>query len=186
MSCEYEENCPGWLLRSPAENEETRLRTLQDYGIMDTGPEETLDEITYRAAQRFKTPIALVSLVDATRQWFKSCSGLECLETPREQAFCAHTIYEDRPLVVLDAQKDFRFKGNPLVTGEPYIRFYAGAPLVAYNGMIIGSLCVIDMKPRGGFSFAEEEALKTMAAEVMKHLEKHRVRESAPRTGTFL
>lgn len=125
-----------------------RLETLRKLKVLDTNPEERFDRVTRLAKRLFGTPIALVSLVDAERQWFKSHQGLEATETPRDISFCGHAILEDEILVVGDAHDDERFHDNPLVTSNPSIRFYAGYPLTAPNGSKVGTLCVIDDKPR--------------------------------------
>lgn len=152
-----------WLLRrachwEPAPlpgNEALRLGALCDLGTLDTPPEKRFDRITRIAAALFDVPIALVSLVDADRQWFKSHHGLDAQETPRELAFCAHAILADDPLVVPDAHHDIRFADNPLVTGPPHVRFYAGVPLHAgapepgsEPDLRVGTLCLIDQRPR--------------------------------------
>lgn len=129
-------------------NENKRLEALHRYNLLDTAPEQSFDDFTRLAAYICSTPIALVTLLDAERQWFKAKIGLELSETPREQAFCSHTILSDQLMVVNDAVADDRFSENPLVTGDPHIRFYAGAPLVDGEGFGLGSLCVIDRKPR--------------------------------------
>ena len=125
-----------------------RLETLRNLKILDTDPEERFDRITRLAKRVFGTPIALVSLVDADRQWFKSRQGLDAVETPRDISFCGHAILNDEILVVNDAHTDERFCDNPLVSSDPKIRFYAGCPLSAPNGSKIGTLCIIDREPR--------------------------------------
>ncbi|MBI1320477.1 MAG: GAF domain-containing protein [Candidatus Hydrogenedens sp.] len=130
------------------ENEAERLRFLHQYKVLDSAADAMLDNLTRLAAAICDTPIGLVSLVDEHRQWFKSRVGLDVEETPREHAFCAHTILSDDLMVVGDAREDERFADNPLVTSSPSIRFYAGAPLVVAQGIRLGSLCVIDDKPR--------------------------------------
>lgn len=129
-------------------DESRRLETLRALNILDTAPEERFDRLTRLAKRLFNVPIALVSLVDTDRQWFKSCMGLAATETTRDVSFCGHTILDDDTLVVADAALDPRFADNPLVTGPPGIRFYAGCPLRAANGSKLGTLCVIDTAPR--------------------------------------
>lgn len=129
-------------------DEEERLRTLRELLILDTEPESRFDLITAYASSLFSVPIALVSLVDADRQWFKSRCGLDATETPRDISFCGHAILSDDILVINNALTDPRFADNPLVTGEPFIRFYAGAPLRMDNGARVGTLCLIDRVPR--------------------------------------
>jgi len=129
-------------------NERQRLKTLRDLKLLDTPPEERFDRVTRLAKQVFSTEIALVSLVDADRQWFKSRQGLDAPETPRDISFCGHAILDDKIMVVNDATSDERFCDNPLVCGDPSIRFYAGYPLAAPDGSRVGTLCVIDNKPR--------------------------------------
>lgn len=128
--------------------EDERVAALKDYGVMDTAPHPSFDAVTKAAQLAFDTPIALISLVDDTRQWFKSCIGLDVAETPREISFCTHAIGQMEVYVVPDATKNPLFQDNPLVTGPPHIRFYAGAPLVDCEGYALGTLCVIDTKPR--------------------------------------
>ena len=129
-------------------NERQRLKTLRDLKLLDTPPEERFDRVTRLAKQVFATEIALVSLVDADRQWFKSRQGLDAEETHRDISFCGHAILDDKIMVVNDASADERFCDNPLVCGNPNIRFYAGYPLEAPDGSRVGTLCVIDNKPR--------------------------------------
>ena len=130
------------------DNDHERVRALRDLRLLDTPPEERFDRVVRFAAQEFGCPIALVSLVDATRQWFKAKVGLDACETDRDVSFCGHAIVRDELFVVEDASSDERFAGNPLVTGGPRIRFYAGAPLRLPNGHRVGTLCLIDTRPR--------------------------------------
>ena len=133
----------------PSSNEAARLEALKRFGIMDSPSDAILDGLTQIAADLCETPIALVSLVDSNRQWFKSCIGLPVKETSKDIAFCSHAIQNPHALMeVEDASLDTRFHDNPLVTGDPNIRFYAGSPLVTPDGFALGTLCVIDDKPR--------------------------------------
>ena len=125
-----------------------RLEMVRHYEIPDTFPEESFERLTRLAATIFATPIALISLLDHGRQWFKSNYGLDVGETPLDVSFCRHAIEEDGVMVITDATKDQRFADNHLVTGDPHIRFYAGAPLHLLDGPKIGTLCVIDRIPR--------------------------------------
>lgn len=136
------------LVPSPTNNEECRIAALQDLKILDTAPEEKFDRVTRLAKKLFSVPIALVSLVDESRQWFKSSAGIDATETPREISFCGHAIHDNHAFVVEDASKDQRFFDNPLVVSDPNIRFYAGHPITAPTGENIGTLCLIDTKPR--------------------------------------
>lgn len=130
-------------------NEEERLRDLESYSIIDSLPESDYDNLTRIASQICNTPISLVSLLDDKRQWFKSHHGLETSQTPKDYAFCAHAINDSNNIfIVEDARKDERFHDNPLVTGDPNIVFYAGVPLISENGYPLGTLCVIDNKPK--------------------------------------
>lgn len=146
----------AWVLREACRwrnalvplDEERRLRALQQTGLLDTQPEERFDRFTRIAAALFEVPIALVSLVDKDRQWFKSRTGMVASETGRDEAFCAHVILGEDVMQVPDALVDDRFADNPLVTGEPHIRFYAGAPLSLGDGSAVGTLCVIDHRAR--------------------------------------
>lgn len=128
--------------------ERQRLAALRSLELLDSPAEERFDRITRTVARVFDVPIALVSLVDADRQWFKSCLGLPDRQTPRGISFCAHAILGSDVLHVPDARADGRFQDNPLVLGEPHIRFYAGAPVRAPGGEPLGTLCVIDRRPR--------------------------------------
>jgi GAF domain-containing protein len=125
-----------------------RLQALRELLILDTPAEERFDKIVAFAASEFDMPIALISLVDENRQWFKSKLGIEACETSRDISFCAHALESKDFLVIENPLADERFSDNPLVTGEPHIRFYAGAPLMLPSGYVIGTLCLIDQKPR--------------------------------------
>jgi diguanylate cyclase (GGDEF)-like protein len=130
------------------ENETMRLRVLQTAQVLDTAADERLDSITRLAQKVLDVPIALVSLVDANRQWFKSRQGLDVTETPRDVSFCSHAILSDDLMVIEDSLRDERFFDNPLVLGGPRVRFYAGHPLKSHSGHRLGTLCVIDTEPR--------------------------------------
>lgn len=129
-------------------DENARLETLRSLKILDTSPEERFDRLTRLARRLFGVPIVLISLVDDERQWFKSIVGLDATETPRNISFCGHAILGDTTFLVPDATQDIRFADNPLVTGAPLIRFYAGCPLSVPNGSKLGTLCLIDQEPR--------------------------------------
>lgn len=154
-------------------NEAERLALLRDYQILDTPNEEVFDRIVRLASNLIGTPIALVSLIDETRQWFKAKVGIDVDETPRDLAFCSYAILFDDVMEVADASADGRFQDNPFVTGEANIRFYAGAPLAAAGGEKIGTLCVVDTKPRT-LSAQEREILRDLAALVSEELELRR------------
>jgi GAF domain-containing protein len=162
-------------MRAPIpDNEAQRLAALQEYRILDTAAEQAYDDIVALAAYLCDVPIALISLVDESRQWFKSRLGLNEKETPRDVAFCAHAILQTEPLIVRDALKDTRFSDNALVTGSPHIRLYAGFPLVNPDGFALGTLCVIDRKPRR-LSAEQKTAMQALARQVMALLELRRV-----------
>ena len=173
----------GMSTRAPIPaNEAKRLAVLQRYRILDTAYEAIFDEIATVAAQVCGTPMSAVSLVDAERQWFKARVGLKVAETTRDLAFCAHAIMDPAHLLVVnDATTDERFAANPLVTGDPNIRFYAGAPLVAPDGSAVGTLCVIDSKPRQ-LSVGQLDVLRQLAAHVIAIFEtKQQLTELAER-----
>jgi len=144
-------------------DESKRLETLRALKILDTSPEERFDRLTRLAKRLFGVPISLISLVDDDRQWFKSKIGLDATETPRDISFCGHAILGDEAFLVPDAALDERFSDNPLVTGDPKIRFYAGCPLSVSNGSKIGTLCLIDRQPRV-LSDDDRELLADLAA----------------------
>jgi DNA-binding response OmpR family regulator len=137
-----------WVRASLPEDEETRLASLRQLRVLDTEPEERFDRITRLAAAIFNVPIALVSLVDRDRQWFKSCYGISAKETSREASFCAHVVYNREMMLVTDALMDPRFADNPLVVNEPRVRFYAGCPLILADGSCVGTLCLVDTRAR--------------------------------------
>ncbi|GKT14161.1 GAF domain-containing protein [Acidovorax sp. SUPP2522] len=153
----------------PPENEAQRLRALQALMLLDTPPEERFDRFVRFAAEQLDAPIALMSLIDGQRQWFKSRVGLDVPQTSRDMSFCAHAILQPDLFVVEDANLDARFADNPLVTQAPHIRFYAGAPLCAPTGERLGTLCIIDTKPRSltATERAVLRALGTLANETI-------------------
>lgn len=150
-------------------NETERLRALKALSLLDTPAEERFDRVVRFAAEQLDMPIALVSLIDRDRQWFKARFGLDATQTGRDISFCGHAILQDDLFIVEDAQQDARFADNPLVTGDPHVRFYAGAPLSAEGGERIGTLCLIDRVPRtlGAVERAVLEALRTLVNEAI-------------------
>ncbi|RLQ87098.1 putative bifunctional diguanylate cyclase/phosphodiesterase [Notoacmeibacter ruber] len=156
-------------------NEEKRLKVLAEYHLMDTPPEEDFDRLARLASQLFDVPIVLVSLLEGDRQFFKTHVGLDVCETSREVSFCAHAIMRDDILFVPDALKDDRFASNPLVLGPPFIRFYAGKPLSAPSGEKLGTVCLIDTKPRNRFTAEDRKNLTDLAALVMDRMEIRRL-----------
>lgn len=166
-------------------NEAERLQTLREYHILDTPPEAAFERITALAAQIFNVPIALVSLVDADRQWLKACFGVDTRQISRELSFCAHAILSDQVMVVPHTAADARFIDNALVTGPPHIRFYAGAPLKTPSGQNVGTLCLSDTVPRQ-FSVEQQAMLAELAAIVVDELELRRTaRELREREATL-
>lgn len=152
-------------------NDIERVKVLEDYELLDTLAEKEFDDIVELASAFFHTPISLISLLDSHRQWFKARIGLAAQETPIEQAFCYHAIKNpDQVMVVPDSFMDDRFKNNPLATGDPHVRFYAGAPLVTGSGYALGTLCVIDNQPRN-FSEEQERVLKILARKVIERID---------------
>lgn len=151
-------------------NDAARVAALQKYAILDTEPERAFDDLTLLASYVCKTPIALISLIDENRQWFKSKVGLSASETSRDVAFCATAIQQSDLFVVPDALEDDRFRTNPLVISEPYIRFYAGAPLINEDGYALGTLCVIDQTPRE-LGVDQKAALKALSRLVLSQME---------------
>jgi GAF domain-containing protein len=155
------------------ENEGARLEALRQYEILDTDPEESFNDLTRLAAYICNTPIALITLVDEHRQWFKARVGMSEKETSRDISFCAHAILQDGPFIVRDALDDARFRMNPMVTALPHIRFYAGSPLMSPEGFKIGTLCVIDSKPRE-LTPEQVAALKILGNQVITQLDLRR------------
>jgi signal transduction histidine kinase/ActR/RegA family two-component response regulator len=174
------------MIASPIpKNESDRLKSLALYDIVDTFPEQAFDEITHLAAQICDCPISTVAIIDKDRQWFKSRVGMKVSETPRDQAFCGHTIMGRDLFVVPDAHRDHRFFDNPGVLGDPHIRFYAGAPLVNKDGYGLGSLCVIDLAPRE-LSPEQASALESLSRHVVLLLELRRAEKEVATLNTQL
>lgn len=163
--------------------EPARLAALKSYGIMDSPNEPEFDAIVQGAKRALGAPIVLISLLDEHRQWFKARIGLDVVETPRCISFCTHALMGPDVLVIPDARLDPRFADNPLVTGAPHIRFYAGAPLAAEPGKRLGTLCVIDTVPRDGLTPQQEERMIALAGETMKAMERRRERRAATMAG---
>lgn len=163
-------------------DEEQRLRDLERHGVIGMASDEHFERIVELARSIIHAPIAVISLVEGDRQWFLSHRGLDVCETPRDQAFCAHAIAGNGPLVVPDAQRDERFATNPLVSGAPHIRFYAGALLRSSEGHNLGTLCVIDQEPRHPDP-AQIDQLQLLAELVMREIELRRLATLCPVTG---
>jgi phosphoribosyl 1,2-cyclic phosphodiesterase/DNA-binding response OmpR family regulator len=176
----------AWLLRSMLrwrkaglpQDEERRLAAVQRLGLLDTDAEERFDRHARIAAAALDAPIALVTLVDRERQWFKSHQGFEFSETPRDIGFCSHTILDNEPLIVSDALQDDRFADNPAVVGDPHVRFYAGIPLHSSDGSRVGAFCIVDHKPRN-LTASQVRMLKDIARMVEEELETPAIRKSA-------
>jgi GAF domain-containing protein len=154
-------------------NEVQRIKVLWQYDVLDTVPEAVFDELTLLASHICGAPVALITLVDEDRQWFKSKVGTTINETGRDISLCAHAILQKELFIVPDAMLDERFKHNPLVTSAPKIRFYAGAPLVTPDGHALGTLCVLDMVPRE-LTADQRQALQVLSRHVMTQLELRR------------
>ena len=154
-------------------NETERLEALHSYQVLDTDPEQALNDLVQLSAFICGTPISLISLIDDERQWFKARTGTDVLQTPREYSFCQYAMRANDVYEVPDMAADARFANNPLVTGDPHIRFYAGAPLLTPEGQPLGTLCALDTVPRQ-LSSDQREALRVLARQVMTHLELRR------------
>ncbi|MGC2767889.1 MAG: GAF domain-containing protein [Candidatus Acidiferrum sp.] len=150
--------------------EAARVAALDRYAILDTEPEQSFDDLVVLAAHICHTPMAMLSLVDDHRQWFKSKLGVQAPETPRESSICAHAIQQGDLFVVPDTLQDPRFRENPLVTGEPHIRFYAGAPLINEDGFALGTLCVLDREPRQ-LDAEQKEAVNALSRLALRQME---------------
>jgi GAF domain-containing protein len=153
--------------------EKRRLKVLWQYDVLDTVPEEIFDDLTELAARICEAPIALITLVDENRQWFKARIGISVTETSRDISFCAHAIQQEGLFIIPDATQDRRFAQNPLVISDPKIRFYAGAPLITPDGYALGTLCIIDKVPRD-LRPEQQQALRVLARHVMTQLEVRR------------
>jgi len=154
-------------------NEKQRLKVLWQYSVLDTMPEEIFDDLTELAARICEAPVAMITLVDEDRQWFKAKVGVSINETSRDISFCAHAITQPGLFIVPDATRDERFAKNPLVKSDPKVRFYAGAPLVSPDGYALGTLCVIDKVPRE-LRPEQKQALRILARHVVTQLELRR------------
>lgn len=169
------------VIAAPRADEAARLEALRRLAVLDSAPEPAFDRITHLAARLFRVPIALISLIDAERQWFKSRLGIVAPALPRATAFCDHAIGGSRVLVVPDAAQDPRFRDDPMVTGAPSIRFYAGAPLTTKEGHRVGAICVIDEVQRSDFTAADAADLEHLARMVMDEIELRLARRTVSR-----
>ena len=162
-----------------SDREETeRLAELKGYGLLDTPNEPEFDAIVREAARELKSPIALISLIDETRSWFKAKVGLDATETPRSISFCTHLLRGPAVLMVEDLSADARFVENPLVSNAPSARFYAGVPLLTGTGRRIGTLCVVDFKAHHDVGERETSVLTALAARTMKAMDARRARRA--------
>lgn len=158
----------------PATREAQRQAEVDAYGVVDTLEEEAYDDLTRMAAEVCQVPIALITILDRDRSWFKSKIGMQLQQTPRETAFCEHLVMQnDDVLIVNDASTDPRFSGHPLVVGNPHIRFYVGAPLISTNGHTLGAICAIDTEPRE-LDATQIDTMQFLAKQVMDQLEQRR------------
>lgn len=177
---------PGWIAAPPAPAEALRLAALRTLSVLDSAAEPEFDALVQAASIICSTPVSLISLIDADRQWFKANLGLPGVsETPRDQAFCAHAILQDGIFLVPDATQDERFAGNPLVTAESGIRFYAGAPVRLHDGQVVGTLCVIDQRPRQ-LNESQRAALDCLALAAARALEGRHAAMALAQRNAFL
>jgi GAF domain-containing protein len=151
-------------------NEAARVAALNRYAILDSEPEQSFDDLVILATHICHVPMAMLSLVDDHRQWFKSKLGVRVQETPRESSICAHAIQQGNLFIVPDTLQDPRFRENPLVTGEPHIRFYAGAPLINEDGYALGTLCVLDREPRE-LDVEQKDAINALSRLALRQME---------------
>lgn len=172
------------MIDEKLQDEVGRLAALHRYEVLDTPREAAFDRVTGLVSKVLNVPVCAVSLIDADRQWFKSCVGITATETSRDISFCTHTILQREPLYVHDATQDARFAQNPLVTGEPFVRSYLGVPLTSPDGYNLGSLCVIDIVPRT-YRPEQVEILKSFAAVVVDELELRRIAQTDHLTGAM-
>src|SRR5687767_3392329 len=162
------------MLKAPIPPDEPqRMQTLREYKVLDTAPEAVYDDIAHVCAGVCDTPVALIALIDGTRNWFKARVGVDLSESPRDISFCGHAILGEQIFEITDATMDDRFADNPLVASQPNIRFYAGAPLVTPDGYKLGTICAIDVRPRR-LSEAQRDTLSALSRLVMRQLDRRR------------